>query len=130
MDWFVDALKKYAVFSGRAQRSEYWYFFLFYFLLYIGAAIIDGLAGSFNRHSGMGVVTSIYAIAMLLPSLSVGVRRLHDIDRRGWWLLIAVIPVVGAIVLLVFAVKDSQPGTNRFGPNPKEAFPSDKFSLT
>ncbi|MDR7379589.1 uncharacterized membrane protein YhaH (DUF805 family) [Rhodoferax ferrireducens] len=130
MNWFVDALKKYAVFSGRAQRSEYWYFFLFYFGLAIGAALLDGMVGAFNRQAGVGVFGSIVALGLLLPSLAVGVRRLHDIDRSGWWLLIAVVPVVGAIVLLVFSLKDSQPGSNRFGPNPKDAFPSEKFSLT
>ena len=130
MNWFVDALQKYAVFSGRAQRSEYWYFFLFYFLLAVAAAILDGLVESFNQRTGLGFFSGILALGLLLPSLAVGVRRLHDIDRSGWWLLIAVIPLVGAIVLLVFTVKDSQPGPNRFGPNPKDAFPSEKFSLT
>ena len=130
MNWFVDALQKYAVFSGRAQRSEYWYFFLFYFLLAVAAAILDGLVESFSQRAGMGFFSGILALGLLLPSLAVGVRRLHDIDRSGWWLLIAVIPLVGAIVLLVFTVKDSQPGPNRFGPNPKDAFPSEKFSLT
>nr|WP_315428004.1 DUF805 domain-containing protein [uncultured Albidiferax sp.] len=130
MNWFVDALKKYAVFSGRAQRSEYWYFFLFYFGLAIGAALLDGMVGAFNRQAGVGLFGGIVALGLLLPSLAVGVRRLHDIDRSGWWLLIAVVPVVGAIVLLVFSLKDSQPGSNRFGPNPKDAFPSEKFSLT
>lgn len=130
MNWFVDALQKYAVFSGRAQRSEYWYFFLFYFLLAVAAAILDGLVESFSRHAGMGVFSGILALGLLLPSLAVSVRRLHDIDRSGWWLLIAVIPLFGAIVLLVFTAKDSQPGSNRFGPNPKDAFPSEKFSLT
>ena len=130
MDWFVEALKKYAVFSGRAQRSEYWYFFLFYGLISIALGIADGLAGSYNQHAGMGLLGGIFSIGMLLPSLGVSVRRLHDIDRSGWWLLIALVPVVGAIVLLVFCVRDSQPGTNRFGPNPKDAMPGDRFSLT
>nr|WP_315229607.1 DUF805 domain-containing protein [uncultured Albidiferax sp.] len=130
MDWFVEALKKYAVFSGRAQRSEYWYFFLFYVLISLALGIADGLAGSYNQHAGMGLLGGIFSIGMLLPSLGVSVRRLHDIDRSGWWLLIALVPVVGAIVLLVFCVRDSQPGTNRFGPNPKDAMPGDRFSLT
>jgi uncharacterized membrane protein YhaH (DUF805 family) len=127
MDWFVEALKKYAVFS---ERSEYWYFFLFYGLISIVLGIADGLAGSYNRQAGMGVLSGIFSIGMLLPSLGVAVRRLHDVDRSGWWLLIALVPIVGAIVLLVFSVRDSQPGSNRFGANPKEGYPGDRFSLT
>lgn len=130
MDWFVEALKKYAVFSGRAQRSEYWYFFLFYGLISIALGIADGLAGSYNKHAGMGMLSGIFSIGMLLPSLGVAVRRLHDVDRSGWWLLIALIPIVGVLVLLVFSVRDSQLGSNRFGLNPKDALPGERFSLT
>lgn len=129
MDWFVDALKKYAVFSGRAQRSEYWYFFLFYCLIFIPLGIADFVTGTYNKELGFGALTGIFAIGMLLPAVGVGVRRLHDIGRSGWWLLIGLIPLVGAIVLLVFSLRDSQPFTNGFGPNPKDALPGDRFSL-
>ena len=121
MNWFTTALKKYAVFSGRSRRSEYWYFVLFYLLIYIVLAIADGATGSFDSKSGIGLFTGIFSLAMLIPSLSVTVRRLHDTDRTGWWILITLIPLIGAIVLLVFLLQDSNADANRFGPNPKAA---------
>lgn len=119
MGWFLIALKKYVDFSGRARRKEYWYFFLFYLLFYFAAAFIDGMFGAFDSEDGMALLTTVFALAMLLPSITVGVRRLHDTGRSGWWLLIALVPVLGALVLLFFSVQDSEPGDNRFGPNPK-----------
>jgi uncharacterized membrane protein YhaH (DUF805 family) len=116
MNWFMAALKKYADFSGRAQRSEYWYFFLFYLLIYLGLIVAGQVIGNLGS-----ILALLFLLAMMIPSLSVGVRRLHDIDRSGWWLLISFIPLIGAIVLIVFAVQDSQSGDNRFGSNPKEA---------
>jgi len=105
-------LTQYATFSGRARRSEYWWFFLAYFIASVVASIIDGILG-------VTVLGVILALGLLIPSLAVGVRRLHDIGKSGWWLLIGLIPLVGAIVLLVFACQDSQPGTNQWGPSPK-----------
>ncbi len=119
MNWFMTALRNYAVFSGRSRRSEYWYFGLFYLILYAVCAIVDGIAGSFDRASGIGLLTAVLTLALLLPSLSVSVRRLHDTGRSGWWLLLALIPLVGLIVLIVFFVQDSEAGANRFGANPK-----------
>lgn len=120
MNWFIKVLKeKYAVFDGRAQRAEYWYFTLFYILAYFAVTIVDRAFGSFDAEQGMGILGAIYALAMLIPALAVGVRRLHDTDRSGWWLLLGLVPVIGAIVLLVFMVLDGTPGDNRFGPNPK-----------
>ncbi len=119
MNWFLTALNKYATFSGRAQRAEYWYFFLFYILIFIGLSIIDGVMGSFSGETGMGLLGGLMSLALLIPSVAVGVRRLHDTGRSGWWLLIALIPLVGAIVILVFTVQDSETGTNAYGPNPK-----------
>ena len=95
MNWFVTALKNYAVFSGRSRRSEYWYFGLFYLIFYAAAAVVDVMFGSFERTSGIGVCTAIVALALLIPSISVTVRRLHDTGRSGWWLLIGFIPLVG-----------------------------------
>lgn len=120
MSWYLAVLKKYATFSGRAQRSEYWYFLLFYFLISIGLALVDGITGSFSVEAGIGLLSGIFTISMLIPSIAVVVRRLHDTNRSGWWLLIGLIPLIGGIVLLVFTVQDSQPGQNQFGPNPKE----------
>lgn len=119
MAWFLLALKKYATFSGRSQRSEYWYFFLFYLLIVIALGLLDVALGTFDEEEGLGLLSGIFVLAMLIPSLAVGVRRLHDIGRSGWWLLIALVPIIGTIVLVVFAVRDSDPGDNRYGPNPK-----------
>jgi uncharacterized membrane protein YhaH (DUF805 family) len=120
MDWFVSALKKYAVFSGRSQRAEYWYFMLFYVLISLIVGFLDGIAGTTIGPQGQtGLISFALLLAMLLPSLAVSVRRLHDIGRSGWWLLIGFVPLIGMLVLLVFAARDSEPGDNRFGPNPK-----------
>jgi len=116
MNWFLLALNKYADFSGRARRSEYWYFFLFYLLIYVGLIILSKMLGTVGL-----ILTLLFLLAMIVPSLAVGVRRLHDTDRSGWWLLISLVPLIGAIIMIVFAVQDSQPGENRFGSNPKEA---------
>lgn len=119
MNWFLGALKKYATFSGRAQRAEYWYFILFYILIFIGLSIIDGITGTFSAKVGIGLLSGLYSLAILIPSLAVGVRRLHDTGRSGWWLLIGIIPLIGAIVLIIFFVQDSASGDNLYGPNPK-----------
>jgi uncharacterized membrane protein YhaH (DUF805 family) len=121
MNWFLEALKKYADFSGRARRSEYWYFVLFYLLIYIVLAIVDRVTGTVSSNSSVGLLTGLFSLGMLIPSLSVLVRRLHDTDHSGWWVFISLIPLIGAIVLLVFCVQDSQPEENRFGANPKTA---------
>lgn len=115
---FMDAVKsvltQYVGFSGRARRSEYWWFVVFEILVSIVAGIIDRIIGT-------QLVGLLASLALLLPALAVSIRRLHDTGRTGWWLLIALIPVVGVIVLIVFAVQDSQPGQNAYGPNPKGA---------
>ena len=108
-----EALKKYAVFSGRARRKEYWMFFLLYFIAMIVANVIDVAAMT------MGAVTLIVSLGLFIPSLAVSIRRLHDINKSGWWMLIAFIPLVGAIVLLVFFCKDGTNGSNPFGDDPK-----------
>lgn len=119
MNWFIAALKKYATFSGRAQRSEYWYFILFYLLITLVLALLDSVTGSFNGDSGYGLLSGLFSLAMIIPNIAVGVRRLHDTDRTGLWMLLAFIPIIGSIVLLIFFLQDSQTGENRFGANPK-----------
>ncbi len=119
MHWYFEVLKKYAVFSGRARRKEYWLFLLFSLIVLAGASVIDGAAGLADTWSGIGVLSGLYAIAVLIPGIAVSVRRLHDTDHSGWWALLLLVPVVGFIVLLIFTVRDGQPGHNRFGPNPK-----------
>jgi uncharacterized membrane protein YhaH (DUF805 family) len=121
LSWYLEALKKYAVFSGRSRRKEYWYFVLFNIIVGIVLASIDALLGTFSSSSNIGLLSGIYSLAILIPSLAVTVRRLHDIDRSGWWILIGLVPLIGGIVLLVFALLDGMPGSNRYGPNPKEA---------
>jgi uncharacterized membrane protein YhaH (DUF805 family) len=121
MNWFLTALKKYAVFSGRSRRSEYWYFVLFYFLICLVLAIVDMMAGTMNEAGDLGLLSGLFGLAMIIPSLAVGVRRLHDIGKSGWWLLIGLIPLIGGIILIVWACRDGQPGANAYGANPKEA---------
>jgi uncharacterized membrane protein YhaH (DUF805 family) len=120
---FQDAVRtclqqKYVDFSGRARRSEYWFFVLFYVIVRFVANIIDAIIGTRGFAVNQGLLGTLVALALLLPGLGVGVRRLHDTGRSGWWLLIGLIPLVGAIVLIVFFVQDSQPD-NQYGPNPK-----------
>lgn len=119
MNWYLEALKKYVVFSGRARREEYWYFLLFNILFLIALGIIDIAAGTFVSGAGFGLLSGLYGLATLIPSLAVSVRRLHDTNRSGWWLLIGLIPLIGAIVLIVFTVQDSQTSENQYGHNPK-----------
>jgi uncharacterized membrane protein YhaH (DUF805 family) len=121
VSWYLEVLKKYAVFSGRARRAEYWYFVLFNLIIVIVLSLIDTLLGTFNVMRGVGLLSGIYGLAVLIPSLAVTVRRLHDIDRTGWWILINLVPLIGTIVLLVFALTPGTPGSNRYGPDPKQA---------
>lgn len=114
MNWYLEVLKKYATFDGRATRSEFWYFVLFNIIFSIVCGILDAIIGS-----KVGIIGLIYSLAVLLPSIAVATRRLHDINKSGWWQLIVLIPIIGAIVLIIWAVKDSMSGTNRYGDNPK-----------
>jgi uncharacterized membrane protein YhaH (DUF805 family) len=123
MNWVMKVLKQYADFNGRAQRTEYWLFVLFCIVVSIVLAIIDRTIGTYNATAGVGLLGGIFSLAVLLPGIGVSVRRLHDTSRSGWWLLIAIIPLIGEIVLLVFMVQDSTPGTNAYGPSPKEQPP-------
>jgi uncharacterized membrane protein YhaH (DUF805 family) len=119
MSWYLEVLKKYAVFSGRARRKEYWMFFLINLIISVVLIAIDSLIGTFSPQARVGLLQSIYSLAVLIPSLAVTVRRLHDTGRTGWWILIGLIPVIGGIVLLIFMLLDSEPGSNEYGPNPK-----------
>lgn len=121
MHWYIEVLKKYVVFSGRARRAEFWYFFLFSAIISIFLTVIDEFMGlKFEmRGENLGFLSTLYYIAVFIPYLAVIVRRLHDTDRSGWWILIAFIPIVGVIVLLVFLILAGKHGDNRFGPDPK-----------
>ena len=120
---FVEAIKhcfsNYATFSGRAPRSEYWWFTLFVLILNIVAAVVD--TALFASPDGFGIFSVVFTLAVLLPSIAVVVRRLHDIGRTGWWWWMFFIPLIGAIVLIVFFVTAGTEGDNEHGPNPLSA---------
>jgi uncharacterized membrane protein YhaH (DUF805 family) len=118
MNWYIEALKKYADFNGRASRAEYWMFTLISLIIYLFLYLIDK---KIMPGSNVQVISSVYYLAVLLPSLAVNVRRLHDIGRSGWWSLIAVIPIIGPIVYLIWLIREGQPAANKWGPNPKMA---------
>lgn len=119
MNWYLEALKKYAVFDGRARRKEYWFFILFYIIFALALVFIDGMTGTYNEEYGVGVLSGFFILAMLIPNIAVAVRRLHDTDRSGWWILISLIPLIGGIWFLVLMVLDGTPGQNQYGPDPK-----------
>jgi uncharacterized membrane protein YhaH (DUF805 family) len=121
MNWYLEVLKKYTVFDGRAELKEYWWFSLFSFIIIIVLSVIDIVTGTFNVNVGLGLLGGIYTLAVLIPSIAVSVRRLHDTDRSGWWLLINGIPLIGVIVFLVFTGQAGTPGDNQYGSNPKGA---------
>jgi uncharacterized membrane protein YhaH (DUF805 family) len=112
---FVDAIKSgfsnYVNFAGRASRSEYWYWVLFVILATIAASAVDAVLG-------INLIYPIVALALFLPGLAVSVRRLHDLDKSGWFVLIGLIPLVGFIILIVWFCTKGTPGPNRFGPDP------------
>ena len=120
MNWYLKVIKNYAGFSGRARRKEYWMFFLFNMLFLIAAMIIDNVLGTTVGRLPYGLFYFLYALAVLLPGLAVAVRRLHDVGKSGWFMLIGLIPIVGAIWLLVLCCTEGNPGTNEYGANPKE----------
>lgn len=119
MNWYLKVLKNYVGFGGRARRKEYWMFLLFSLLISIALMIADVMFGTLDTKSGVGLLNGLYSLAVLIPSLAVSVRRLHDRDKSGWWLLIGLIPLIGAIVLLVWFVMEGDRGSNRFGEDPK-----------
>ena len=126
MNYFIQCItKKYADFSGRARRAEYWYFTLWYalllFALMFTLGFIVGALGGTDESAGTlaSIVSNIISLALLLPSLGVAIRRLHDIGKSGWWILIAFIPILGAIILLIFMVTPGNAGSNQYGPDPK-----------
>lgn len=114
MEWYLGVLKQYAVFRGRARRKEYWMFILFNILVALALAVVGALIGNM-------LLSHLYSLAVLVPGLAVAVRRLHDTNRSGWWLLINLIPLVGVLAFLYFMVCDGERGANRFGEDPKGA---------
>jgi uncharacterized membrane protein YhaH (DUF805 family) len=119
MNWYLQAMNKYVVFSGRAQRAEYWVFFTVNLAIYIGAIFIDSRTGSVNKYLGLGPASGIFALIVLLPSAAVAVRRLHDTNRSAWWLLLTFIPILGPLSLFVIYCLEGTPGDNDYGPDPR-----------
>lgn len=114
IDWYKQVvLKNYANFSGRASKSEFWYFVLANFIISFVLSLID-------KAIGIQILSGLYSLAVLVPGLAVSVRRLHDIGKSGWALLIALIPFVGAIILIVWDVQAGQPDANSYGEVPKD----------
>lgn len=120
MYWFLKVLKQYADFEGRARRKEYWIFALFNMIFGITAIVLDMLLEISFTESGYGPIYLLYMLAMLIPGLAVAVRRLHDVGKSGAMILVGFIPFAGAIWLLILFLRDSNPGENQYGPNPKE----------
>ena len=119
MDWYLEALKKYAVFEGRSRRKEYWFFGLFNAIFSVVLVIADVLFGTSGGLSSPGLLSGLYTLGVFLPALAVLVRRLHDTNRSGWWILISFLPLIGILVLLFFSVQEGQPGENQYGISPK-----------
>ena len=113
MEWYIKVLENYAVFDGRAQRMEYWMFFLINFFVLCGIGLLEYLILT------GGIIGTLYGLAVLIPSIAVSIRRLHDTGRSGWWILLSLIPLLGALVLLIFYCIDGEPGENAYGPDPK-----------
>jgi len=116
MNWYLEVLRKYTVFTGRARRSEYWYFVLFNFLNSILTSMMDLTFGLYNPETGYGVINTIYAALVLVPAIAVGVRRMHDVGKSGWYFLIP-------LYNIFLAVRPGDTGENKYGTDPKEADP-------
>ncbi|GAA0625740.1 DUF805 domain-containing protein [Kribbella sandramycini] len=126
MQWFIDVItKRYAQFSGRARRKEFWFFQLFFFIGALVLSILDSLLGlEFYKsatYGSFGYLAVVFQLALLVPSIAVSVRRLHDVGRSGWWVLLSFVVCIGWIVLLVWYVREGQVGDNEHGPDPKAA---------
>lgn len=120
MNWYLDAFKnKYADFSGRARRTEYWMFILFHVLIIFLLAFLSGALSELQLGSIGAILLVIYVLASFIPALAITVRRLHDTGKSGWFYLLTLIPYIGSFILLIFTVQDSEPMQNKWGPNPK-----------
>lgn len=115
MHWYLAVLSKHAIFDGRSHREEYWMFVLFDLIIILVLMVLSVVVAPSM------VILVLHRLAVAVPGIAVTIRRLHDTGRSGWWCLIGFIPIIGAIVLLFYMAQDSQPGTNQYGPSPKEA---------
>ncbi len=116
MKWYLEVLRKYGVFDGRAHRTEFWMFTLVSVIVSLVLTIVDVVIGTYGGYGGL--LSGLYGLAVVVPSLAVGARRLHDIGRSGWWQLIVLIPLIGAIVLIVWWATAGVRAPNEHGPDP------------
>jgi uncharacterized membrane protein YhaH (DUF805 family) len=119
---YMNVLKRYVDFNGRASRSEFWMFVLVNLLVSIAITIVDKFVGL--KIGIFSALNLLYTIGVLLPSIAVAVRRLHDTSKSGWWYFIALIPIIGTIALIIFWATDSTPGENQYGANPNSPAPA------
>lgn len=120
MEYFLQALRKYADFTGRARRKEYWMFVLFQVLAFMVAIVVDTLFATVTgAEFGAGYITGLLWLALIVPGIAVSVRRMHDLDKSGWFLLVSFIPLIGGIWLLVLTCTEGTSGPNQYGPDPK-----------
>jgi uncharacterized membrane protein YhaH (DUF805 family) len=119
MSWYLHVLKNYATFSGRAHRREFWMFVLINLIISAVLNGIDRAAGLTFANGSQGILATVYAVAVFLPGIALSVRRLHDIGKPGFYLLLAFIPCLGGLLLLYWYIQDSNPGPNAYGANPK-----------
>ena len=129
LEWALLPLKRYADFSGRSRRKEYWSFVLGVVIVAVLLGIVEGIIGLSGSVAGLyGPLTLLLVLAIIVPSIAVQVRRFHDQDKSGWFVLLGLIPFVGGIVVLVFMFLDGTKGPNRFGPDPKDPGGAEVFS--
>ena len=129
MDWMLLPLKRYADFGGRSQRKEYWMFLLGVVIVAIVLAAVEGVLGMSGSIIGMyGPLTGLLILGIIIPGLAVQVRRFHDQDKSGWFVLLGFIPIVGGLIVLVFMLLKGTDGPNRFGPNPLDPNHADTFA--
>ena len=120
MKWYKKVLSQYTDFKGRARRKEFWMFVLFNVIFSIVATVLDNVLGlTFSPEMPYGYIYIVYGLAVIIPSIAVAVRRLHDMGKSGWWYFIGAVPIIGSIWLIVLLATDSEPGDNKWGPNPK-----------
>lgn len=117
MEWFLLALKKYAEFNGRSRRKEYWMFYLIYSIISTVLSILDQFLVSFT--SGITVLSGLFGLFFIIPWIAISVRRLHDVNKSGWYLLLWFLPIIGWIWLFVLSVTEGDSGPNKYGPDPK-----------
>lgn len=119
MEWMTLPLKRYAEFTGRSRRKEYWMFFLGVIIVTIILSILEGITGLSGMIGPYGPLTTIFLLGIIVPSIAVQVRRFHDQDKSGWFVLLGLIPFVGGIIVLVFMCLEGTNGQNQYGPDPK-----------